>query len=61
MTVFKVSSFCDGGGCVEVGQAPDGTVIIRDGRDESRLLEFTGVEWAAFVQGVKAGEFDPVV
>ncbi len=59
MTVFRVSSFCDGGGCVEVGLAPDGSVTVRDGRDDTRVLEFTAAEWVAFVRGVKAGEFDP--
>jgi Domain of unknown function (DUF397) len=58
---FKVSSFCNFGDCVEVGAAPDGSVIVRDTKDGDRTtaLEFTRDEWLAFVQGVKAGEFDP--
>jgi hypothetical protein len=57
---FKVSSFCNFGGCVEVGQAPDGTVVVRDAKDPQRpaSLAFDRTEWAAFVDGVKAGEFD---
>lgn len=63
MTEFQVSSFCDGGGCVEVGRADDGSWIVRDSKDADRAtaLRFTPEEWTAFVQGVKAGEFDPAV
>lgn len=62
VTQFKISSFCNFGGCVEVGQAPDGTVVVRDTKDpqRARSLTFTQEEWTAFVRGVKAGEFDPV-
>lgn len=61
MIEFRISSFCSLGGCVEVGQAPDGTVVVRDSKDPDRAAElvFDGAEWAAFVAGVKAGEFDP--
>jgi hypothetical protein len=61
MTDFRISSFCSGGGCVEVGQQPGGAVVVRDSKDPERRasLEFTGQEWTAFVAGVKAGEFDP--
>jgi hypothetical protein len=57
---FKVSSYCNFGSCVEVGEAPDGAVIVRDTKDPERrvALTFTREEWVAFVQGVKAGEFD---
>jgi hypothetical protein len=57
---FKVSSFCNFGNCVEVGTAPDGSVVLRDSKDADRSvsLVFTGEEWNAFVKGVKAGEFD---
>jgi hypothetical protein len=58
---FKVSTFCTCANCVEVGTAPDGSVIVRDSKDDDRrtVLAFTREEWAAFVKGVKAGEFDP--
>lgn len=61
MVEYKISSFCNFGGCVEVGQSPDGAVIVRDSKDAERAtsLAFTNEEWGAFVQGVKAGEFDP--
>lgn len=60
MIEYRISSFCNIGGCVEVGQSPDGSVVLRDSKDTERSvsLAFTNEEWAAFVKGVKAGEFD---
>jgi hypothetical protein len=57
---YRISSFCNLGGCVEVGRAPDGSVVVRDSKDPERCqaLTFTREEWSAFVSGVKAGEFD---
>lgn len=61
MIEYRTSSFCNLGNCVEVGRAPDGTVLVRDTKDAGRrvALSFTPDEWRAFVLGVKAGEFDP--
>jgi hypothetical protein len=59
VTEFKISSFCNFGGCVEVGRADDGVVLVRDTKDRAQqALAFTAEEWADFVAGVKAGEFD---
>ena len=59
MTEFRVSSFCSFGNCVEVGRTSDGLVLVRDTKDPAQeALSFTDDEWAAFVAGVKAGEFD---
>jgi len=57
---FQVSSFCSGGGCVEVGRLPGGSVAVRDAKDPERAmtLVFTSEEWRAFVAGVRNGEFD---
>ena len=60
---FRVSSFSGAGGnCVEVGSLDDGSVAVRHSknREFGATLVFTTEEWAAFVTGVKAGEFDPV-
>jgi hypothetical protein len=56
-----ISSFCTVGGCVQVDPAPGGGVYVTrhhtgDGVGTVRL-RFTAAEWAAFVQGVRAGEF----
>jgi hypothetical protein len=46
--------------CVEVAALRDGSVVVRDGKlADSPVLTYTRGEWAAFVAGVKAGEFDP--
>ena len=60
MIQYRTSSYCSVGGCVEVGRTPDGSVVVRDSKDPQRStsLVFDQTEWAAFVAGVKAGEFD---
>jgi hypothetical protein len=60
VTDYKISSFCNMGGCVEVGQLAGGSVAVRDSKDPERRasLVFTVEEWSAFVAGVKNGEFD---
>jgi Domain of unknown function (DUF397) len=56
---FRASSTCSWGNCVEIGRSPDGTVLVRDTKNSAQQpLAFTDDEWAAFVAGVKAGEFD---
>lgn len=45
-------------GCVEVALL-DGQVAVRDSKDrEGPVLKFTPAEWAAFIGGVRNGEFD---
>lgn len=46
--------------CVEVAEV-DGGYAVRDSKQRGRgaILTFTRSEWAAFVAGVKLGEFDP--
>jgi hypothetical protein len=47
------------GDCVEVALLPGGGVAVRDTKDRSLgAHRFTAQEWAAFVAGVRAGEFD---
>jgi hypothetical protein len=44
---------------VEVCTSDPDTVAVRDSKDrEGPELAFISDEWAAFVQGVKRGEFD---
>lgn len=52
------SSFCADKSCVEVGR--DGAdILIRQSDDpDGPRLRFTPDEWAAFLAGAKAGEFD---
>ena len=54
---FQVSSFCTGGQCI--GVALDGESIeITDLPGRGVSIYVSRAEWAAFVAGVKAGEFD---
>lgn len=54
------SSFSEGSsGCVEARRTPNG-VEMRDTKEgpEATVQTYTPDEWAAFVRGVRAGEFD---
>ena len=49
----------NGGDCVEVAVNLPGIVAVRDSKDRSgAALVFTRREWAAFLDGLRAGEFD---
>jgi hypothetical protein len=46
------------GGCVEIN-ITDQTVLVRDSKNRGGpILRYTATEWAAFLHGVKNGEFD---
>ena len=46
------------GHCVEVAETP-ATIYVRDSKDAAGpMLRFSGPEWAAFIDGVRSGEFD---
>jgi hypothetical protein len=55
---FKISSFCSGGDCVEVGMLQEGVVAVRDTKEGARELRFSSTEWASFVAGIKQGAFE---
>lgn len=56
--IFRKSSFSQAE-CVEVASLPDGTVFVRDSKDTNKDAHvFDKNEWAAFIAGAKAGEFD---
>jgi hypothetical protein len=57
--VPKISSFCtEGGGtCLEVTQVTNGVSVRNTSTDEPATY-YSYSEWAAFIQGVKLGEFD---
>ncbi|GIE89299.1 DUF397 domain-containing protein [Actinoplanes regularis] len=49
----------NGGDCVEVAANLPGIVALRDTKDpDGATLIFTHAEWRAFLEGVRAGEFD---
>jgi predicted secreted Zn-dependent protease len=46
------------GHCVEVATVPS-TVLMRDSKDVAgSVLAFGDTDWAGFIAGVRAGEFD---
>lgn len=60
---WRISSYSTNGGgsCVEAGALPDGTgrVVVRHSHHPDGLaLVFDRDPWAAFLGGVKNGEFD---
>ena len=47
------------GNCVELAELPDGEVAVRNSRHPAGpTLVYTRAEIAAFIRGVRAGEFD---
>jgi len=55
---FK-SSFSAGGNCVEVAHLPGGGVAVRNSREpDGAVVQYTGDEWEAFLNGARAGQFD---
>jgi len=64
LATWRKSSFSGGSSqeCVEVAALVNGSVAVRDSKDPSGpVLLFSQGEWIAFVQGVRAGEFESAV
>ena len=58
---WRKSSFSSGSGgnCVEIAELPDGGIAVRHSKHpDGPLIAYTVAEWDAFLEGVKAGEFD---
>jgi hypothetical protein len=59
---WRKASFSGNGGasCVEVGQARDGMILVRDTKNRGRgpVHRYSPEEWHAFITGVRNGEFD---
>jgi hypothetical protein len=56
-TTWHKSSASGSSNCVEVKRSSR-CVLVRDSKNRALQLEFTLAEWAAFLAGVRAGEFD---
>jgi hypothetical protein len=55
----KSSASNPSGNCVEVAELPDGRIAVRNSRHpEGPALVYTHAEIAAFLTGVRNGEFD---
>ncbi|MFF2957645.1 DUF397 domain-containing protein [Streptomyces sp. NPDC057963] len=59
---WQKSSFSGGGGeqCIEVARHTD-DILMRESDDPSVVTTTSRAKFAAFIQGVKAGEFDRFV
>lgn len=61
---WRTSSFSGGnngggGNCVEVAALHDGRIAVRNSkRPDEAVVFFTRAEMAAWIKGVKSGEFD---
>jgi hypothetical protein len=56
--VWRKSTYSAVNGCVEIALL-DGMVAVRDSKNQQgQALVFTPVEWQAFVDGVRDGQFD---
>jgi hypothetical protein len=56
---FSTGGSNGGGDCVEAAALPDGRIAVRNSNHpESGTVFFTRTEIAAWLKGVKAGEFD---
>jgi hypothetical protein len=54
----KAQLSVNNGACVEVAPT-SGMIAMRDSKDPSGpVLTYTRIEWSAFLDGVKKGEFD---
>lgn len=58
---WRKSSHSNGAtNCVEVAMLADGSVGVRHSRrPDAEVIVYSASEWAAFVAGVKAEEFEP--
>jgi len=56
---WRKSSTSESGGCVEVAYL-DGVIGVRDTKTKGAgpVLEFTEIEWRAFLAGARTGEFE---
>lgn len=60
VTLWRTSSFSGNNGtCVEVAALPDGHIAVRNSNyPDAGVVLFTRAEMSAWINGVKAGEFD---
>jgi uncharacterized protein DUF397 len=56
--VWRRSSFCAGGECVEVARLDD-MIVMRDSKDpDGHMLSYTTEEFRFLVRSIKAGDND---
>jgi hypothetical protein len=56
---FRRSSFCSRNCCVEVANdEQERQIRLRNSANAAAIVVFSHQEWRAFLEGVKAGEFE---
>lgn len=59
MSTWRKSSYSNGSSaCIYVRETSGGKILIVESEDESKWVWTSRVNFAAFIAGVKAGEFD---
>jgi hypothetical protein len=58
---WRVARKCDGGSCIRVASSADMIVIGDSKNPDGLLLSYSRSEWAAFVEGVRQGDFDDLM
>jgi Domain of unknown function (DUF397) len=54
----KASYSAGSGACVEVANIDGGVVLRHSKHPDGPMIRYTTLEWTAFLQGVRNGEFD---
>jgi hypothetical protein len=55
---WRIASTCHGGSCLEVARIERSVFVRISGDPEGPVLACSTVEWRAFVDAAKRGEFD---
>lgn len=58
---WRVARKCDGGACVRVAAHGDKIVIGSSKHLDGPVIAYSRDEWAAFVQGIREGDFDDLL
>jgi hypothetical protein len=58
---WRVARNCNGGNCIRVAPSADMIVIGDSKNPDGPLLSYSRAEWAAFVEGVRQGDFDDLM
>jgi hypothetical protein len=58
---WRVARKCNGGNCIRVAPSADMIVIGDSKNPDGPLLSYSRAEWAAFVEGIRQGDFDDLM
>ena len=59
---WQTSSRCAGANCIQVADAGNSTVALRDSKNpDSGVNLYSVAQWRDFVAGVEAGDFDSLL